>query len=238
MQIKSLSIFFPCYNDKGVVKKLIDDSLATVKELGITDYEIIYIDDGSTDGSRELLTSLDGVVQNLKVILHEKNRGYGGVLKTGFANATKEWVFYTDGDAQYDVRELALLVNALEEGVDWVSGYKIKRHDKPYRIIIGKMYQWFNKLLFLLEVRDVECNFRLMKKSKIDELKLKCNNGTACLELAKKLQNAGAVLREVPVHHYNRIYGESHAFTVRRIADMIVTLIILWWPLVVLRKTN
>jgi len=237
-KIKSLSFFFPCYNDKGTIGKLIDDSVETAKILGIDDFEVIVTDDGSTDGAREFLAELLQTKPFLKVIFHDKNRGYGAALKSGFARATKDWIFYTDGDGQYDVKELVLLVDALEEGVDLVNGYKIKRQDTFERIILGRLYQLCTKALFFLKIRDVECNFRLIKKSKMDQVKLKCNNGTACLELVKRLENAKAVMRQVPVHHYSRVYGESRAFTAKRIMDMIVSLIKLWWPLVVLKKTK
>lgn len=238
MQIKSLSVFFPCYNDKGTIGKLIADSTATVKLLGIEDYEIIVVDDGSSDGARELLLALQNANPNLKVILHEKNRGYGGALKSGFAAASKEWIFYTDGDAQYDVKELVLLAGALAEGVDLVNGYKIKRQDTFDRIIIGKVYQWAMKIFFLLKIRDVDCDYRLFKKEKLNQITLKSNDGSMCVELSRRLQNAGAVIREVPVHHYSRTYGQSQFFTFRRVAHTLMTLCRLWWELVLLGKTK
>lgn len=234
----SLSIFFPCYNDKGTVDKLLQDSLAAIKALGINDYEIIFIDDGSTDGARELLASLQQQVTNFKVIFHDRNFGYGRVLQTGFAAASKEWIFYTDGDAQYDVKELELLVKAVEPGVDWVTGYKIKRQDALERIVLGKIYQWVVKAIFFLKIRDVDCNFRLIRKASADKINLTMDNGSVCLELVKKLQNARAVVREAPVHHYSRVYGHSQFFTINRVVTMVMTLLKLWWPLVILRKTK
>lgn len=237
-KIRSLSIFFPCYNDKGTIQDLVEKSIKMTDKLGIEDYEVIVIDDGSTDGTRELLASLQNVIPRLKVVFHEKNRGYGGALKSGFQTANKEWVFYTDGDAQYDVGELALLINALEDGVDVVNGYKIKRHDPLSRIIIGKTYQLVNRLLFLLKTRDVDCDFRLIRKAKIDEIKLKSDNGSACVELAKRLQNAGSVIKNAPVHHYNRVYGQSQFFTAQRVISTLATLVKLWWELVLLGRSK
>ncbi|MBI2627858.1 MAG: glycosyltransferase family 2 protein [Candidatus Niyogibacteria bacterium] len=236
MKINSLSIFFPCYNDKGTIQGLIEKSIKTVKDLGIEDYEIIVVDDGSADGARELLLSLQNAIPKLKVVFHEKNRGYGEALKSGFAAAGKEWVFYTDGDAQYDVGELSLLVNALKEEIDVVNGYKIKRRDPLNRIIIGKIYQWVIKIVFFLKVRDVDCDFRLIRKSKIDEIRLTSDGGSACMELSKRLQNAGARLANVPVHHYKRVYGQSQFFKVSRITSTLIMLIKLWWELVLLGK--
>lgn len=237
-KISSLSIFFPCYNDKGTIQGLVEKSIETAVKLGIEDYEVIVIDDGSTDGARELLKSLQDTIPALKIIFHEKNIGYGGALKSGFKASSKEWVFYTDGDAQYDVGELSLLVDALEDGVDVVNGYKIKRNDPLSRIIIGKTYQWGNKIIFLLKTRDVDCDFRLIRKAKIDGITLTSDGGSMCVELVKRLQNAGSVFKDVPVHHYDRVYGQSQFFTFKRVTSTLMTLMILWWHLVVLRRTN
>lgn len=217
---------------------MIAESAKTAEALGIKDYEIIVTDDGSTDGSRELLADLQKSDSRLKVIYHEKNRGYGAALKSGFARAGKEWIFYTDGDAQYDVKELALLVGALEEGVDLVNGYKMKRQDTFDRIIIGKIYQWVMKAVFLLKIRDVDCDYRLFRKAKLDEIILKSNDGSMCVELSRRLQNAGAVARQVPVHHFSRTYGHSQFFTFKRVSRTLLTLAKLWWELVLLGRTK
>lgn len=217
---------------------MIAESAKTAEALGIKDYEIIVTDDGSTDGSRELLADLQKSNSQLEVIYHEKNRGYGAALKSGFARAGKEWIFYTDGDAQYDVKELALLAGALEEGVDLVNGYKMKRQDTFDRIIIGKIYQWVMKAVFLLKIRDVDCDYRLFRKAKLDEITLKSNDGSMCVELSRRLQNAGAVARQVPVHHFSRTYGHSQFFTFGRVSRTLLTLAKLWWELVLLGRTK
>lgn len=235
--VRSISIFFPCYNDKGTIGNLVRDAISTVRVLGIRDYEVIVIDDGSTDGARELLRELEQSTPSLRVIYHAKNRGYGGALKSGFAAAGKEWVFYTDGDGQYDVRELALLV-AKAPGADVVNGYKIKRNDSLARIVIGKIYQWGIKIGFMLKIRDVDCDFRLIRKTKLDAIALISNGGSMCVELTRRLQNAGSVFREVPVHHFDRVYGHSQFFTFRRVASTLLVLCKLWILLVLLCRTK
>jgi glycosyltransferase involved in cell wall biosynthesis len=237
-KINSLTFFFPCYNDKGTIGKLIDDSAAVVQKLGIDDFEVIVTDDGSTDGAHELLEELLKTKPFLRVVFHEKNRGYGAALRSGFGQATKDWIFYTDGDGQYDVKEVALLVDALEEGVDLVNGYKMKRQDTFDRIIIGKIYQWAMKAVFLLKIRDVDCDYRLFRRAKLEEVVLKSEDGSMCVELSRRLQNAGAVIRQVPVHHFSRVYGHSQFFTFRRVAKTLFTLLKLWWELVLLGRTK
>src|SRR5260221_3725107 len=108
MTTPSLSIFFPCYNDEKSIGKLVTDATHVAQKL-TDDFEIIVIDDGSTDKSREVLSDLAKENKNLKLIFHEKNIGYGGALQSGFKAASKDLVFYTDGDGQYDVKELPIL---------------------------------------------------------------------------------------------------------------------------------
>ncbi|MGB9691336.1 MAG: glycosyltransferase family 2 protein [Candidatus Sumerlaeaceae bacterium] len=234
--ITSLSIFFPCYNDGGTIGSLVLAALETAEKV-TDDYEVIVVDDGSTDMSRTVLQELaERYPEHVRLVFHEKNRGYGGALRSGFANASKEWVFYTDGDAQYDPRELMLLVEKTRPDVDVVQGYKIKRHDPVHRIVIGKLYHWVMKLLFNLKIRDVDCDFRLIRKAALEKIILTQDSGVICLELVRKLQSSGARFEEVGVSHFFRMYGKSQFFNFRRIAAVGVGVMRLWWQLVVLRK--
>jgi glycosyltransferase involved in cell wall biosynthesis len=170
------------------------------------------------------------------VIHHAKNLGYGAALRSGFAAATKEWVFYTDGDAQYNPLELVNLVEALQEDVDIVNGYKIVRNDPLERKIIGRMYHYFVKWAFGLKLRDVDCDFRLIRRNIFNEVELESNTGTIPLEMVKKFQDAGYVFTEVPVHHYFRQYGVSQFFNWRRLLRTASHLARLWWKLVIRRE--
>lgn len=225
---RSLSIFFPCYNDKGTIGTLVLEA-RKVAESFTDDYEIIVIDDGSTDGSRELLQSLKEEWPDLKLVFHNKNRGYGGALRSGFKTATKEFVFYTDGDAQYDVSELPILWEKMKNGVDIVNGYKVKRHDPLHRIIIGWLYQHAMRIAFLLPIKDPDCDFRLIRRKVFDAIDLKSNTGTITIELVKKIQNAGFHFAEVPVSHHFRMYGKSQFFNFKRVIATLWRLAGLWF---------
>ena len=232
--MKSLSIFFPCYNDKGTIGTLVWEAKRAAEKL-TNDFEIIVIDDGSTDGSRDLLMDLKlkGEIPQFKLVRHEKNRGYGGALRSGFKAATKELVFYTDGDGQYDVREMPLLWNKLTDDVDIVNGYKIKRHDPLHRIIIGYIYQYTIKILFALKIKDVDCDFRLMRRKIFDTINLTRNEGTVCVELVKKIELAGFKFTEVGVSHRFRTYGTSQFFNFKRVYKTLLRLADLWFEIMI-----
>lgn len=207
-------------------------ALQTAREL-TDDYEIIVLDDGSQDDSVCLLEELECMVPRLRIIRHDCPSGYGGNVRAGIAACTKEWIFYTDGDAQYDARELELLVGALQPGVDIVNGWKLKRHDPLHRIWIGLAYQYFVKLVFGLVIRDVDCDFRLMRRRIFDVVELESDTGTITFEMVKKIQDAGFKFAEVPVRHFYRQYGTSQFFNLARVGRTLLALIHWWWRLVV-----
>jgi glycosyltransferase involved in cell wall biosynthesis len=172
----------------------------------------------------------------VRIVHHPQNRGYGGALRTGFRTASKELVFYTDGDYQYDPAEMSLLWTKMADDVDWVNGWKISRSDPVHRIIIGRVYHHLVKLLFGLTVRDVDCDFRLMRRRIFDVVRLEKNSGVICLEMMKKFQDAGFRVAEHPVHHYHRSYGKSQFFNFPRIFRTAVDVLKLWWALVIRRE--
>jgi len=228
----SLSVFFPAYNDAGTIASLALVAHMTARTLR-DDHEVIVIDDGSPDHTAPLLDEMARHFPWLRVVHHETNRGYGGALRSGFAHASKELIFYTDGDAQYDPREMKRLFEALTPQVDFVNGYKISRHDPLHRIVIGRLYHWLVKIAFGLRLRDVDCDFRLMRRSVFDKVTLTRSSGVICVELMKKVQDRGFRIAEVPVHHYHRSYGKSQFFNFRRVARTVADLARLWVELVV-----
>jgi glycosyltransferase involved in cell wall biosynthesis len=229
-----LSIFFPAYNDAGTIASLA--LLAHMAARTLTeDHEVIVVDDGSPDHTGELLDEMTRHFPWLKVVHHERNRGYGGALRTGFATASKDLVFYTDGDAQYDPREMSALWAALSPDVDFINGYKISRQDPLHRIVIGRAYHWFVKIAFGLRLRDVDCDFRLMRRAVFEKVELTRSSGVICVELMKKVQDNGFRIAEVPVHHYHRSYGKSQFFNFPRVGRTLVDLFRLWVELVVRR---
>ncbi len=192
-----LTVFFPAYNDGGTIASLVIRAIQTASRL-TPDYEVIVIDDGSTDATADILAALQEVYPALRVITHPANRGYGGALQSGFAAAGKDLVFYTDGDAQYDPAEMSLLWRAMAPGVDLVNGYKISRSDPLHRVFIGRLYHHMVKTMFGLRVRDVDCDFRMMRRAIFAKVHLEKNSGVICLEMMKKIQDAGFAIAQVP----------------------------------------
>lgn len=234
-QRPSISAFFPAYNDGGTIGSLVVTTLQTLSELS-DDYEVLVVENGSTDYTVEVLEDLAQRYDHFRYLAHRQALGYGGALRIGFRECQKDLVFYTDGDAQYDPRELKLLLPAMTDDVDVVNGWKIERHDPLHRIIIGRMYHHFVKFIFGFTLRDVDCDFRLIRRTVFDVIDLDSPDGTICLELVKKLQDAGFRFAEVPVHHYHRTYGKSQFFNFRRLSRVLPHLARLWWKLMVRRE--
>jgi len=230
----SISVFFPALNDEATIGKLVVDALTLLKSV-TSDYEVIVVNDGSTDSTGAILDELACRFPNFRVVHHQTNRGYGGALQTGFQTAGKNLIFYTDGDGQYDVNELALLLPSMTDEVDVVNGYKIKRHDSRGRIVPGAIYNMISRLVFRLPVRDVDCDFRLIRRAAIQRISLAASSGAICVELVYKLKLAGCLFREVAVHHYPRLHGKSQFLTVRRVTRTLFDFIVLWWSLVISR---
>ena len=231
----SISAFFPCYNDARTIGDLVCEAERQLAQL-TADYEIIVVNDGSHDDSAEVLRALQDRMPRLKVVTHDGNRGYGGALRSGFAHATKDLVFYTDGDGQYDVGELPVLVMLLTDDTHFVNGIKMTRHDPAHRVFAGNLHRFLMRWSFWLPVSDVDCDFRLIRRSILDRIDLRSNSGSICVELVKDAQRAGAQFREVSVHHYPRKWGQSQFFRPARILKTYVDLAGMWVDLMLIAR--
>ena len=228
---ESISVFFPAYNDEHTIGTLVEQSISVIGRLGFTDYEVIAINDGSEDGTAAVLARLESDLPQFRVITHPKNRGYGGALRSGFSAACKDLVFYTDGDAQYDVEELPLLLEKLADDVDVVNGYKISRKDFWVRDIVGKLYRSTMRLFFKTPIQDIDCDFRLIRRRALDSIHLTMNSGAICLELVAELAASGSRFAEVGVTHLPRQYGRSQFFRPRHIIQTLADDFRFWFRL-------
>lgn len=233
---QSISAFFPAYNDEGTIE-IMYNKLSNVLKKITKDYEIIIVNDCSPDQSGEIADKIAKKDKRVRVIHHEKNKGYGGALQSGFLASKKDLIFYTDGDAQYDVLELEKLVPYIDN-YDVVNGYKIKRNDPFYRKLLGSIYQLSVKFLFNLKVRDVDCDFRLMKRYIFEKIHLKENTGLICTEMMRKIQVNNFSIKNVPVSHYKRVYGVSQFFRPKRVFQTLTGLVKQWVLMIILRKDD
>ena len=217
----SISVFFPAYNDAPSLPALIGKTFEVLAKHS-SDFEVIAVNDGSYDDTGKVLEELAARHgPRMRIVTHPQNRGYGGALRSGFAAATKDLVFYTDGDGQYDVGELPKLLALMRPGVGLVNGYKLERNDPQHRVWIGKAYNAFARFLFRIQIRDVDCDFRLIRRSLLDDIRLTSTSGTICVELVRKLELSPYAVEEVGVHHYPRLHGRSQFF---RVKSLLVTL--------------
>lgn len=218
-KINGLTIFFPFLNDEATVTRQIICAYTIGKKI-TNNLEVIALHGGnSEDNTFGKIKEMKLIYPNLKIINRKSNKEGYAVIKYAFKKASKDWIFYTDGDAQYHLEEdLPKLVNKqLETNATVVNGYKIRRHDSFLRVLLGNIYRLLAKFIFHLPIRDVDCDFRLIKKSLLDKINLESKDASILPEMIKKLQFVGGKFSEVPVGHFSRNYGKSNY----RIRDLI-----------------
>ncbi|MEO6436912.1 MAG: glycosyltransferase family 2 protein [Tepidisphaeraceae bacterium] len=226
-------MFFPAYNDAPSIAALVEKAFEILRRR-TPDFEVIVVNDGSFDNTAEVLDRLrQRHGDAFRVITHPENRGYGAALRSGFAAARKDFVFYTDGDGQYDVGELPLLLDRLEPGVGLVNGYKLERSDPWRRIVIGTVYNRFARLIFRIRLRDIDCDFRLIRRALLADMRLSSTSGAICVELVRKLELSSYSVVEVGVHHYPRLHGSSQFFRFRSLMTTLYQLAQLYLRLVI-----
>ncbi len=220
-----ISFFFPACNEEDTVEELARRADKVLREL-TSEYEVIIVDDGSTDRTPEIADRLAAENRRIRVIRHPRNQGYGSALRSGFAAARLDLIFYTDGDLQFDVSELSELI-PLIEGADIVSAYKRRRMDGMQRRVVSWVYNTSLRLFFGLDVRDVNCGFKLYRREVFDKITLNSTRGLIDAEVLLKARRAGFSIVQVAVTHFRRRTGGSR-YRVREIVMTITQMIGLW----------
>jgi len=203
----SLSVFFPCHNEQDNIEALTRKTLEVLAGIS-EDVELILVNDGSSDRTGEIADRLAQEHEAVKVVHHPVNRGYGGALQSGFRAATKEWVFYTDGDGQFDIAELLLLLPLIPE-FDIVTCYRKKRQDSFVRSL--NAWAWGQLIHFVLDLKlkDIDCAFKLYRREIFDHIKMESNGALIDAEILARCQKAGYSMTQIPVTHYPRTAGDS-----------------------------
>ena len=227
--LTSLSIFFPCYNEADNVGTMIDQSVQVGEAYGI-DYEVLIIDDGSSDDSAQMVQQRAKKNPRIRLVQHSKNMGYGAALRTGFKNVTKDLVFLTDGDNQFHLSEIDKLFSKIDS-CDVVAGYRINRQDKAYRRLNGFLWTKLTKLLFGLPTRDIDCAFKLFRKKALDGLEPKSDHLMIHAEILARIKKNGFKIEEIGVTHYPRGAGKATATGFTRILKSFRELLSLYWQI-------
>jgi len=203
--IPSISVFFPCHNEAANIEPLVCKAVDVLSRV-TGDFEIIIVDDGSTDGTDKIADTLAAEHHTVKVIRHESNLGYGAALQSGFRASAKELVFYTDGDGQFDIAELPELLPMIKQ-YDIVSCYRLKRREGIVRKINGWAWTKLVCFLFRMNVRDIDCAFKLYKRSIFDDIKIKSTGALIDAEILARAIHKGYTITQRGVHHYPRKSG-------------------------------
>jgi glycosyltransferase involved in cell wall biosynthesis len=207
-KVQSLSFFFPAYNEEANVESVVRKAQRILPEIALQ-WEIIPVNDGSKDRTGEIVIRLAAEdPDHVHPVHHEVNRGYGGAVISGYENAKYDLVFFTDGDNQFDIRELTLLIEKIDEG-DLILGYRKNRQDPPLRKLNAFMWGSLVKLLFGFQVKDVDCAFKLVKRKVLDRVKLSATGAMVSTELLARSHKEGFHFAEVGVTHYPRTAGKQ-----------------------------
>jgi len=206
-QRPAIAVFFPCYNEQDNVALTVGRALEVLEKLN-ADFEVIIVDDGSTDRTSQIADEIAGQNSKVKVVHHHTNLGYGAALQSGFKAATKELVFYTDGDGQFDITELPPLLPLMDKA-DIVSCYRLNRQDNLIRKINGWCWTKLVCLLFGMKVRDIDCAFKLYKREIFDNIKMSSTGALINAEILARSIRKGYTITQRGVHHYPRTAGKQ-----------------------------
>jgi glycosyltransferase involved in cell wall biosynthesis len=201
----SISVFFPCYNEQDNITRVVEQALTVLEKLK-ADFEVIIVNDGSSDSTGQIADELAGQKDRVKVVHHRTNLGYGAALQSGFKAATKEIVFYTDGDGQFDINEMPPLLRLMEQ-YDIVSCYRLNRQDNLIRKINGWCWTKLVCLLFGMKIRDIDCAFKLYKREIFDNIKVVSTGALIDAEILARAVRKGYRVTQQGIHHYPRTAG-------------------------------
>ena len=205
-EIKSLSVFFPCFNEQENVKILLESTLKVLPEI-VDDYEVIIVNDGSSDNTAQVADSLAQQYPNVKVVHHPQNKGYGAALQSGFRAATKQWVFYTDCDCQFDIAELKDIIHYAAD-YDIVTCFRKDRQDNFIRKLNGFAWCTLVNLLFKLHLKDIDCAFKLYRREMFDSMEMVSQGALIDTEVLARAKRAGYTMIQQGVTHYPRRFGQ------------------------------
>ncbi len=220
-RIRFLSCFFPAFNEEENIERVLEEALATLPRFA-ADFEVIVVNDGSNDRTAEVVAAYAAGAERVRLVSHEENRGYGEALRSGFAAARGNAVFFTDADQQFHLDDLERLLEHYEHS-PFVVGYRLKRNDPRHRLVVASVYNATLRVAFGLRVRDPHCAFKLLDRAVLDRILRDVVSRSAFIsaELLIRAQMSGVAIAEVGVPHYRRKAGRAKGATARVIARTI-----------------
>ena len=216
MKKYDISLFYPMHNEEGNIREAVRAALEVLPSLA-ENYEVIVVDDGSRDDTGKIADDLASKDEHVRAVHHPVNRGYGGALQTGFRESRFELVFFADGDNQFDLGEMSKLLERIDD-CDMVIGRRVDRKDPFHRKLNAHAWNMLVRILFGLKVRDIDCAFKLIRRRVLESIELEATGALISTELLVKAHEAGFVIKQVPVHHRERLSGEQSGADIRVIA--------------------
>lgn len=231
MKLDYLSTFFPAFNEEKNIGLVIEGADSVLKDLALKGYEMIVINDGSSDDTASVVDNLKKKYPNLSLITHLVNKGYGAALKTGFENSKYSWVAFTDGDGQFDFTEINKFLVQVEQA-DLILGYRLNRADSLLRRVYTFGWSMLARILLGLTLKDYSCGFKLIKKEVYQAVSpLEGEEKVTQIELLVKAKRLGFRFAEVGVHHYPRKFGTPTGAKIKVVVKSVIDLFKLWWKL-------
>lgn len=206
-KLTSLSIVLPAHDEAENIGEVVTAALRVARTV-TDDLEVLVVNDGSTDDTAAIVQEFASEDAHVQLLNNEQNMGYGLTLKRGLASSTKDWVFFTDADGQFSLSELKRLV-AYTDSHDFVVGYRKKRKDPFRRKLNAGVFNVAVRLFFGIKVKDVDCAFKLMRRTKLETIELESESAMINTELLHKAQKQNMTIKEVAVTHLPRTYGRS-----------------------------
>ena len=206
-KLDSLSAFFPAYNEEKNVQKLTRNLLKVLPEVA-EEYEIVIVNDGSTDRTKEIIHRLAKENRCIRVVHHKENLGYGAAIRSGLINSRYSYIFFTDGDNQFNVFEIKKLIRYIN-GYDIIAGYRVNRKDNSVRKFNAWIWNILVRLLFGLKMRDVDCAFKLFRREVVNKINTQAEGAMINTEILAQARKYGFTIKQVGIHHYPRQWGKQ-----------------------------
>jgi glycosyltransferase involved in cell wall biosynthesis len=224
-----LSLVLPAHNEADNIEAVVSRGLSILPGL-VSDFEIIVVNDGSTDSTPEIINRLAAGNPAIKAVHHEVNRGYGAALTSGFAAATGDLIMFMDADRQFDIADITALVPYVPH-YDIIAGYRIRRQDPLYRKAYGKLFGIVVWILFGVRMRDVDCAFKIYRADLLKNLHLTAPGALINTEMLARSRRKGATVAQVGVRHYPRVAGQSSGGSPRVVFRAMGETVRLWMDL-------